>query len=229
MPKNTFHNLPDAKRERILAVALEEFANNSYQNASISKIVKKAGIPKGSIYQYFDDKQAIFRYLIEYATEEKLAFFSQLASPDPASDLFGYLRWLFQAQVQFELNHPKIANLLYHAFLDDTSFPDMIEELQRRGSTQFFKQLLTQGILHGSVSPWVDPDIAAFILEKVFYQLGRYFITRLRLTQENLSSEAVLETHEAQALLTNLMDILEAGMKQNPDQRNRSIRPVNSE
>lgn len=49
MPKQTFLNLSDAKRKAFLEIALEEFANNDYNTASVSKIVEQAGIAKGSV------------------------------------------------------------------------------------------------------------------------------------------------------------------------------------
>jgi AcrR family transcriptional regulator len=219
MPIETFNNLPDAKRERIVEAAIEEFADHSYQAASISNIVRKAEIAKGSFYQYFEDKRSFYRFLVEFATEEKLKILNELPTPDPSSDLFGYLRWQFLVQVHFELHQPRLAEILYRAFIEEIPFPDMTEELRRRGTTQFFKQLLTQGIIHGSVSPWVDPDVAAFITEVVFYQFGKYFIERLQLTKNAFSNTSIFENQEAQDLLSNLMDILEAGMKRNPLQQ----------
>ena len=50
MPKETFFNLPDDKRRRILDVVIDEFADNDYANVSISRIVARAGIAKGSFY-----------------------------------------------------------------------------------------------------------------------------------------------------------------------------------
>jgi AcrR family transcriptional regulator len=221
MPKATFNNLPNAKRDRILEIAIEEFAENSYHTASISNIVRKAEIAKGSFYQYFEDKQTFYRYLVELATEEKLNIVKELPAPDPSSDLFGYMRWQFLAQVYFELHRPLLAKILYRAFIEDIPFPDMTEELRRRGTTQFFKQLLSQGILHGSVTPWADPDVAAFITEVIFYQFGKYFIERLQLTENAFTDRSIFENEEAQTLLNNLMDILEAGLKREPEQRNR--------
>ena len=64
MPSQTFFNLPTAKRERSLEVALEEFASKDYNSASISHIVRKTGIAQGSLYQYFAKKE-IFQELVE--------------------------------------------------------------------------------------------------------------------------------------------------------------------
>lgn len=65
MPKDTFHRLADEKKQRILQAAYEEFYKNTYSKASINQIVKDADIPRGSFYQYFDDKKDLFLYVIE--------------------------------------------------------------------------------------------------------------------------------------------------------------------
>ena len=57
MPKETFFNLPEEKREAILDIVIKEFSDNDYKNVSVSRIVKRAGIAKGSFYQYFEDKK----------------------------------------------------------------------------------------------------------------------------------------------------------------------------
>lgn len=41
MPKETFYRLPDEKRERIMAAAEREFLENSFEAASINRIIKK--------------------------------------------------------------------------------------------------------------------------------------------------------------------------------------------
>ncbi|MBW6466564.1 MAG: TetR/AcrR family transcriptional regulator [Brevefilum sp.] len=224
MPTDTFTNLPIEKRNLILHLAIEEFAGHPYHAASISNIVREAGIAKGSFYQYFADKKACYRYLVEMATKEKLNIVTEIPAPDPGCDLFGYLRWQFLTQVHFELTRPRLAQILYRAFIEDIPFPDMAEELRRRGTTQFFKQLLSQGILHGTVAPWVDPDVAAFLTEVIFYQFGKYFIERLSLTKDDFTSHAIYDRQDVQALLTSLMDILEAGIKRNPNQQANYLR-----
>ena len=60
MPKQTFYKLPQEKQERILAAAKREFTQVRYSDASINQIVREAGIPRGSFYQYFEDKKDIF-------------------------------------------------------------------------------------------------------------------------------------------------------------------------
>lgn len=60
----TFHRLPDEKKERILRAARTEFVQYPYEKTSINRILAEAGVPKGSFYQYFDDKSDLFSVCI---------------------------------------------------------------------------------------------------------------------------------------------------------------------
>lgn len=65
MPSTTFYNLPPEKRERLLAAARAEFVRVPYEEASVNRIIQAAGIPRGSFYMYFTDKEDLFRHLME--------------------------------------------------------------------------------------------------------------------------------------------------------------------
>lgn len=65
MPSTTFFHLPEEKRQRLLAAARIEFARVPYEDASINRIIREAGIPRGSFYMYFTDKEDLFRHLME--------------------------------------------------------------------------------------------------------------------------------------------------------------------
>ena len=65
MPSTTFYNLPEEKRERLLSAARAEFARVPYEDASVNRIIRAAGIPRGSFYMYFTDKEELFRYLMD--------------------------------------------------------------------------------------------------------------------------------------------------------------------
>lgn len=66
MPSQTFLNLAKEKQDSLLKAAFDEFSNYSYQEASINRIIKKANIPRGSFYAYFQDKQDLYFYLLDY-------------------------------------------------------------------------------------------------------------------------------------------------------------------
>ncbi len=65
MCTETFLRLPEEKRSRFLEAAWEEFTRVKFADASINQIVRSAGIPRGSFYQYFADKEDLFAYLLQ--------------------------------------------------------------------------------------------------------------------------------------------------------------------
>ena len=65
MPSKTFFILKEEKKERIEKALIHEFGKGSFEQASITNIVKDANIPRGSFYQYFEDKKDAVSYLIE--------------------------------------------------------------------------------------------------------------------------------------------------------------------
>lgn len=62
----TFENLSEEKKLRIINSAIEEFANKGYKRSTVDNIVSKAGISKGSIFQYFKNKERLYLYICDY-------------------------------------------------------------------------------------------------------------------------------------------------------------------
>lgn len=87
MCTETFLHLPEEKRSRFLEAAWGEFTRVKFADASINQIVRNAGIPRGSFYQYFADKEDLFNYLLrDIQTQVVRAFGEQLRRSD--GDLF---------------------------------------------------------------------------------------------------------------------------------------------
>jgi AcrR family transcriptional regulator len=65
VPKQTFFNLQKDKRNKLIESAEMEFTRVPLFEASIANIIKMAGISRGSFYQYFEDKDDLYFYLLE--------------------------------------------------------------------------------------------------------------------------------------------------------------------
>lgn len=72
MPSATFYRLAPEKQERLLTAATQEFSRRPFSEASINQIIKDAGIPRGSFYMYFADKEDLFRYVMEGYVDQLL-------------------------------------------------------------------------------------------------------------------------------------------------------------
>ncbi|GCF95656.1 TetR family transcriptional regulator [Enterococcus florum] len=65
MPKETFYHLSEKKQQRIMDAAKKEFSRVPLGEASIAQIIKDADIPRGSFYQYFEDKEDLYFYYFQ--------------------------------------------------------------------------------------------------------------------------------------------------------------------
>ena len=78
MPSSTFLNLPPEKQEKLLEAATREFSTRPFNEASINQIIKDAGIPRGSFYMYFQDKEELFRYLLGGYVDQMIMVIEEL-------------------------------------------------------------------------------------------------------------------------------------------------------
>lgn len=94
MPSKTFFHLPAEKRERLLLAAEEVFARVPYAEASINRMIRAAGIPRGSFYMYFRDKEELFHYLLKRYQDGLLQRLERVLE-EQGGDLLGALPALF--------------------------------------------------------------------------------------------------------------------------------------
>lgn len=90
LPSSTFLNLAPEKQEKLLSAAVREFTERPYNEASINRIVREAGIPRGSFYMYFRDKEDLFHYLMEESINKMLMVFEEVLRSQ-GGDIFAAL------------------------------------------------------------------------------------------------------------------------------------------
>jgi len=74
------------RREDILKAAREVFKQNGYQKAHVAEIARRAGVAKGTVYLYFQSKQAMLDALCD-RYQEMIAdsLLPALQNPDPSA------------------------------------------------------------------------------------------------------------------------------------------------
>jgi TetR/AcrR family transcriptional regulator len=218
MPTQTFWNLPEEKRERLIAIALEEFAANDYATASLSRMVARAGIAKGSIYQYFQDKQDLFLYVLEVASQTLLAVVRQNPPPEQASGFFGLLRWQMSASVRAALAHPLHARLIVRAHTTPLPFHDAVVAHAQATRQEHYRMLVRDGIARGEIAATVEPEVAALVLSAVTNEIGPFVMASLGLDPAQLAEgDAQLFAHPAvERIFDQVLRIIEHGLAANP-------------
>ena len=110
MAKSTFYKLADAKKKSFLNEAYKEFALHSFESASITNLVKSLGIAKGSVYQYFTDKEDLYNFLVTDADRQLNQLIDQ-ACVYNGEDFFDWYSKLLMVEMKFLLSFPQYALL----------------------------------------------------------------------------------------------------------------------
>lgn len=163
-PAKTFENLPDEKRERVLAEATREFADHGFHQASVNRIVGRLGIAKGSLFKYFGNKEGLFEYLFGHAVAEFKRPLKAIRD-NGSGDFFDRIGQTFLASGAFVDAHPNIYRI-YLKMLFNERFPlreRFLGEI-RRAHAKFLRQLIEGGKQSGDLPAGLDAETAVFIL-----------------------------------------------------------------
>lgn len=204
MPRPRFAKLAPAQQQTILGAAVGEFAAYGFHDASLNRIIDAAGISKGSMYYYFDDKEDLFAHATRVEFEHLFAELGPLDPPDePGPDAFWsavhayYLRSMTAMAAR-----PKLAALV-RAWLA-TSGNATLQQAQ-----QDLERELLPWVLHtltaGQASGAVRTDLPSGLLIAVALAMGRAMDTWL-LTQPPVDTDLP-------SLISALVDMLRRALE----------------
>ncbi|MFB1100308.1 TetR family transcriptional regulator [Terribacillus saccharophilus] len=116
MPKQTFLSLPEDKQNTLIQSAKKEFSRVPLHEASIANIIKDAGIPRGSFYQYFEDKEDLYYYLLNQVAQENNKKLNSILQ-EKKGNLFEALLEQFRYMISLR-HHEEHNDFLRYAFLN---------------------------------------------------------------------------------------------------------------
>lgn len=172
MPKSTFYNLSDEKKSRILDAALGEFSVRTFSQASLNQIIKNADIPKGSFYQYFDNKEDLYLYLMEVASKEKIEILRQVNEMNPDADVFEVIMNTTKAYLELGKAKPGYIEAAMLMLLDNSEFIVKI----RNSSIERFAKMFEQDKARGRFKPEADSELVINMIST--FSLNEYFRNR---------------------------------------------------
>lgn len=163
MPKETFFNLTEEKRKRVFNAAVSEFSSKRFSEASINSIVKSALIPRGSFYQYFDDKEDIYLYMLNEIGKEKLSVMGHTMQLCKDSDFFDTFVNMFEAALKWSKTKPDYHRIGMLMLTDDSDFISKLRDLSEQGF-KMFKDLIVRDQNKGLIKKDIDPAIVVDLI-----------------------------------------------------------------
>jgi len=124
--KEQLEVLKAEKREKIIEAAIELFALQGFNNASISQLAKQAGISKGLVYTYFESKEEILRAIMHDVREKAM---SRYEMPPEGKMTDESLIRLIDLSIDLVLEDVDHIKLYFSIFTQPHVFNLMLEEM----------------------------------------------------------------------------------------------------
>jgi AcrR family transcriptional regulator len=163
MPTSTWDRLPAARRDAVIAAAEAEFGAQGFSRGSLNVIAREAGVSKGSLFQYFDDKADLCAYLADSVSLRIRAHIEANVADLPwDTDFFGALRRLGHIWVRYYAQHPLELSLTAAANLElDAGNRAAVRAVVNRHYIEVLGPLIERGHRSGQLA--ADADTDAFL------------------------------------------------------------------
>lgn len=194
----------DARPDEILAAALEVFADRGFAATKLEDVARRAGVTKGTIYLYFENKDALFKALVRETIVPVIAQGEALAQ-----SFTGTARDLFEKLVRDYwrlVGETALASIPRLMIAEAGNFPELArfyyEEVVTRGH-RLMSGVLERGIKAGefrkvdlavATKLAMSPIMHAVVARKAFahcmpegFNVARYLDTHIDLYLHGIS------------------------------------------
>lgn len=194
-------NETDQKKVRLLESALMEFSHKGYEQASTNQIVKQAGLSKGMLFHFFQNKKSLFLYLAECCMQYFLEYMDQQKA-SMSHEPFQRLLDIHQIKMGLFATEPSIYKMSIIGFIDRPA--ELTEDILRM--EQWMQQKYHELFMNDLDLTGVRTDIP---FEKMFGITLDSFeaLTRTHVITHQSSVDQGLNS--LQSLLKNLTEYIE--------------------
>ncbi len=170
VPPRAYRRLENEERRRLLVErATELFGEYGYEELSMSRIAREAGISKPLLYHYFPGKRALFAAALQTAAEE----LSAATTPDPArppaeqvaASLLAFLEWIQAHRAAYGKLLRSLAVAEVRELVDDVrdqTVQRILDGLGPEGGDRPAARAAVQGWLwsiDGACLAWIEGDL----------------------------------------------------------------------
>lgn len=209
---SVFENLPDDKKQKIIDAAIEEFALNGYRNGSTNEIVKKAGISKGILFHYFENKKNLYLYVLDYLVDYYSKFFNDYIENIDKDDIFEIIKDINVKKLELFSDSPIMYEFIIKAFI---SYPEELEEDIKKRYLEVFSKNFDQIISKLDMSKFrkdIDKSKALEVIMLTLDGLTNKYIKEYKGREYKLMTDA----KELMDIFEEYTDILKWGITDDP-------------
>ena len=164
-PKPRWERRKDARPQELLAAALDLFVDRGYAATRLEDVARRAGVSKGTLYLYFENKQELFKAVVRENIVEVIGE----AESDVAAASGASCNELLRAMLDKwwrKVGLTRAAGLAKLVMAEAGNFPEIAafynDEVIERGNG-LIASIVRRGIANGEFAP-VDPDVMTRVL-----------------------------------------------------------------
>jgi AcrR family transcriptional regulator len=185
MPSQTFYNLPDDKKNRIIEAITDELGLHTYEHINIQNIIKQAKIPRGSFYQYFEDKDDMFDFFLSHIKNLKFQFWGPLFSLETDIPFIERFRQIYIKGIAFEKAYPKLVKVAKNVVNSDALKQRPIYQEGLKQAQMMFESYIIKDQENGLIREDIDPKLLSTILNEL---MNKITLEELSKTTANLNT-----------------------------------------
>jgi AcrR family transcriptional regulator len=177
-------------RENLLAAGRTVFEQRGYANTRMSDIATAAGVSHGTVYTWFDDKEALLRALVEDIVTE---VFAALAIGDEVPEPEQRMLEANRRYLAAYRRHGRMLEVVEEAAATDGRYRDALAGVRRdhvARVTHDIERLQKAGVAERDV----DPAVAAGALCAMVEGFGRHWYGRGEQAASTHDDETAVET-----------------------------------
>ncbi|MFO7612302.1 MAG: TetR/AcrR family transcriptional regulator [Clostridia bacterium] len=183
-------NMDSDKKERIINSALKEFGERGFARASTNSIVRDAGISKGLLFHYFENKKNLLDYLEKHVTGTIVSAIQNELDWEE-TDFFNRLKNVSMIKGRLSLHYPYIFKF-YTRIIQDKS-PDEIVEYSKSNAPGLMEKIYIHNIDYSKFKPGMDMQHVMKIITWVIEKYGTELLDELMKTGGDIDFPAIDE------------------------------------
>ncbi len=174
MPTVTWARVDPARRAAVIEAAESEFGAHGFSRGSLNVIARRAGVAKGSLFQYFADKRDLYAFITDIASQRVRSYMEDLIRElDPRRPFFEFLTDLLDGWVAYYAEHPHERALHAAVSLEvDTEARVSVRSVSNRHYLEVLRPLVHSARIRGDLRADADTDVLLSMLLMIFPHLA---------------------------------------------------------
>ena len=164
-----------SKIEKLVEAAIDEFSAHTYYEASLNRILKRAGVSKGEFYYHFENKEELYLYILNLIVEKKKENLSKMLKKRP-SGFFELLEMGIKANIEMFRKYPKLSRMGFQLLKvrDKPIYRKVLTQFEDV-SIEFLGKYVRQGVEEGEIRDDISLEFLIKFLNMVFFHLNELY------------------------------------------------------